>query len=749
MSEIFNIISNCRICNSVQLNDVISLGEQVITSRFPDYNDFSTPKTPIVLCMCSECGLLQLKQTIVSQELYEHEYGYRSGISNTMRAHLKNYQEEILSKVELVEGDVIVDIGSNDSTMLQHYDKQYRRIGIDPTGKQFREYYGEVELIPDYFTKANFQHVYGKTKCKIVSSISMFYDLPQPVQFARDIYDILDDDGIWTCEQSYVVTMLDQNSFDTICHEHLEYYALHQIKLIADMANLKIIDVLFNDCNGGSFRIYFAKKDSTKHTECFDRIQNILQSEAEKGIMSADIYRNFMKRCDYEMEKLRNFIDMVNENGQDVYLYGASTKGNCLLQYANITDKDIKYAVERNPKKIGKMTTTGIKIIGEEEMRQHPPAYLLVLPWHFRNEIVKREDEFLQGGGQFIFPLPHFEIFSTKTKVLVTGCDGHIASYFLEKHLDTINYYGIGHNVPFAGNTPYPSKNVMKTYFDLNDFVRLEMYLQSVQPDAIVHLAGISSSIKAFHHPTDTVKTNGLVAVKICEIIHKNNLKIKLFNASSSEIYKGHVKYFVKENDTNMFHQHPYSIAKTASHSMVDFYRNTYDLPFFNGIIFTTESPRKSCDFLLNKVARHVTRWKINGERQTLRLGNLDSFRNILHAEDAAEAIHCIIKREKGDNYLICGYSSWKIYNVVMDIFEESGIKIQTLSENDSSLYDINVPDIPVIIIEGALKETDTAIIDIQGYPQKLLALGWKPTYDIKSLIRNIIDTNIDNGNYL
>jgi GDP-D-mannose dehydratase len=148
-------------------------------------------------------------------------------------------------------------------------------------------------------------------------------------------------------------------------------------------------------------------------------------------------------------------------------------------------------------------------------------------------------------------------------------------------------------------------------------------------------------------------------------------------------------------------------------------------------------------------VARHVTRWKINGERQTLRLGNLDSFRNILHAEDAAEAIHCIIKREKGDNFLICGYSSWKIYNVVMEIFEESGIKIQTLPENDSSLYDVNVPDVPIITIEGALKETDTAIIDIQGYPQKLLALGWKPTYDIKSLIRNIIDTNIDNGNYV
>ena len=743
MSEIFNIIHKCRICNSDQLNDVINLGQQVITSRFPDYNDFSTPKTPIILCMCSECGLLQLKQTIVCEELYEHEYGYRSGISNTMRTHLKKYQEEILSKVELTEGDVIVDIGSNDSTMLQYYDKKYTRVGIDPTGKQFREYYGDVNLIADYFTKSNFKKVYGEAKCKIVSSISMFYDLPDPVQFAKDIYDILDDDGIWTCEQSYVVTMLEQNSFDTICHEHLEYYALHQIKLIADKANMKIIDVVFNDCNGGSFRIYFAKKDSLKHIENVDLIQHILQTESEKGIMTADIYRNFMKNCDNEMEKLCNFIDLVKDNSEEIYLYGASTKGNCLLQYADITDKDIKYAVERNPKKIGKMTTTGIKIIGEEEMRKDPPAYLLVLPWHFRNEIIERESEYLSNGGQLIFPLPHFEIFSTKPKVLVTGCDGHIASYFLETQLNMNNYYGIGHTAPEIRKT---SHKIIKTYFDLNNSESLEFFLLMIKPDVIVHLAGISSSIKAFHNPTDTMKTNGFVAVNICEIIHKNKLKTKLLNASSSEIYKGHVKYVVKEDDNNMFHQHPYSIAKIASHSMVDFYRNTHGLPFFNGIIFTTESPRKSCNFLLNKVARHLTRWKVNGERTTLYLGSLDSFRNILHAKDAAEAIHCIISQEQGGNYMICGFNSYKIYDVVMAIFEESGIKV---TKNENSLYDVNVPNIPIITIEGVLKETDKEIIDIQGFPEKLLKIGWKPTYDIKTLIRNIIDENIDNGKYV
>ena len=261
-----NIQTICRICKNVSLIDIIDLGEQIITSRFPLYGDFSTPSTPMALSLCSNCSLVQLKYSTSATELYEHEYGYRSGISNTMRDHLKQYQEEIVSKICLKEGDAIIDIGSNDSTMLQYYDNKLKRIGVDPTGKQFHEYYGDVELIPTYFTYKNFTNIYGELRPKIISSISMFYDLPDPVQFAKDIYDILDDDGIWTCEQSYIVTMLQLNSIDTICHEHLEYYSLTAIKYIADLVNFKIIDIKFNECNGGSFRLYFAKNISKLYT---------------------------------------------------------------------------------------------------------------------------------------------------------------------------------------------------------------------------------------------------------------------------------------------------------------------------------------------------------------------------------------------------------------------------------------------------------------------------------------------------
>jgi hypothetical protein len=583
--DIYSVISNWIICKGSSLTDVINIGDQYITSRFPIMGDFSTPKTPIDLCLCHHCGLLQLRQSTSSSQLYEHEYGYRSGISNTMKQHLKSYQEEILSKSILQEGDIIMDIGSNDSTMLQYYSNKYKRIGIDPTGKQFEQYYidNQIDLIANYFTKENFTLKYGDQKCKIVSSISMFYDLPDPVQFARDIYDILDDDGIWTCEQSYVLTMLQQNSFDTICHEHLEYYGFDQVKKIADMANFKIIDVKFNQCNGGSFRIYFAKNTSNRHIENIELVQSILQDEIAHKTNDPETYITFMKNCDYEIKKLCDLINRINENGQEVWIYGASTKGNCLLQYANIDNTMIKYAVERNPQKIGKMTVTGIEIISEEHMRRAPPKFLLVLPWHFRDEIIERESEFLQNGGQFIFPLPNLDIYSSK-KILLTGCDGHIASY-LKDELSTDKYclYGLCRQVYDSS----VEEGIVKIGFNISDVSLLQHYMMIIQPDVVIHLAGMSSSIKAFNNPLDAIQINGVVTANLCDIIHKNGMKTVLFNASSSEIYKGHVTYKVKEDDNNMFHNHPYSIAKIMGHCIVDFYRNIHNLPFLNGVIFS------------------------------------------------------------------------------------------------------------------------------------------------------------------
>jgi GDP-mannose 4,6-dehydratase len=722
-------LTNCRICKSNNLIDVISLGYQYITSRFPLYGNFSTPKTSIILCKCQECGLIQLRETTNCEELYEYEYGYRSGISNTMRSHLKEYKDEICSVVKLEEGDIIVDIGSNDSTMLQYYSNKYRRIGVDPTGKQFKQYYGEIELLPTYFTRDNFVNNFGELKCKMVSSISMFYDLPDPVQFAKDIHSVLDDNGIWTCEQSYILSMLRTNSIDTICHEHLEYYALHQVKDIADRAGFKIIDIKFNDCNGGSFRVYFAKKDSLYYKENTELVEQILKEEVEYGLMepSGKVYSDFIKGCDLQVKYLKDFINAVNVNGKKVYIYGASTKGNCLLQYAELDESYIKYAVERNPNKVGKMTSTGIEIISEETMRESPPDYLLVLPWHFKNEILEREKSILDAGGQFIFPFPHFEIVGSKPKLLITGCDGMIAHYVKEQFTD-YNLYG------FARSQPKYEKSVTKFYFDMCDTNTLEHNLSIIRPDVIVHLASISSAHYAFNNPIETIHCNGLLTVVLCNIVHKKGWSTKIFNTSSSEIYKGHVNYDVKEDDYNMYHSHPYSIAKTMGHNIVEFYRNKYSLPFSNGVLFTTESPLKSPDFLLNKVSAHIKEWK-NGNKSALQVGNLDSYRNILHASDVANAIYTIISQEKGNSYLICNSESHKVYDLVVQLFLIAGIEV---IKKNNCFVEAN-SGLDIVIIQDKQLGFDSTPTNIKGKAIKLLELGWKPNISIESILDELV----------
>jgi GDP-mannose 4,6-dehydratase len=557
----------------------------------------------------------------------------------------------------------------------------------------------------------------------------MFYDLPDPVQFAKDIYNILDDDGIWTCEQSYIITMLRRNSIDTICHEHLEYYSLTAVKHIAELANFKIIDIKFNECNGGSFRIYFAKRFSSVFSEDTELISKILEDEANYGIKNAELYTNFIKNCDKEILKLNKFINTVNSSNQKMYIYGASTKGNCLLQYANIDENKIKYAVERNPSKIGKMTSTGVGIISEETMRLNPPEYLLVLPWHFRDEIIKREFDYLEKGGQLIFPFPHFEIYSKKQKVLVTGCDGMIAKYVLDEYKYEYNLFGFAHETKSTNL----NNNVTKFYFDIKNVDELEVNLNIIKPDTIVHLAGVSSSIEAFKNPISTIELNGLTITNICEIIHKNQWSTKLFNASSSEIYKGHITYDVKEDDHNMFHCHPYSIAKIMGHSMVEFYRNTYNLPFSNGILFTVESKYKIGNFLMRKIVDHSKIWKQTFEPITL--GSLESYRTILHASDAAKAIKLILEQPVGDTYVVCGNERIQVLDLVLKIYALNGINIVV---KDNVLYSASNNKI-VAIIENVNKGIDMVSTDIRGTASKLHHLGWSPIFSIDDILKEII----------
>jgi GDPmannose 4,6-dehydratase len=356
-------------------------------------------------------------------------------------------------------------------------------------------------------------------------------------------------------------------------------------------------------------------------------------------------------------------------------------------------------------------------------MRKNPPDYLLVLPWHFKEEILLREKDFLDSGGQFVFPFPHFEIVGSKPKLLITGCDGMIAHYV--KQFTDYNLYGISRSTPTF-------ENITKFYFDMNDTRKLEHVLSVIKPDVIVHLASISSSHYAFKNPIETIQCNGLLACSLCDIIHRNGWNTKLFNASSSEIYKGHVDYHVEEDDHHLFHLHPYSIAKTLGHNMVEFYRKTYHLPFSNGIIFTTESPLKKSAFLLNKVSAHIKEWNA-GKKNSLLVGNLNSYRNILHASDVANAIHTIISQEKGDAYLICNSTSHKIYDLVLQLYSIHGIELEN---KNNTLYDKS--GLKVVIIQDLQLGFDSTPTNIRGDSVKLKELGWTPLMNIEQILKEL-----------
>lgn len=346
-------------------------------------------------------------------------YWYRSGINQSMRWELLRIVQEINSRVKLGSGDVWLDIACNDGTLLSNVSPDLVRIGIDPCDDSYlAESSKHGTIVQDYFNKDNFFKVSDK-KAKVITCIAMFYDLNDPHPFVDDLAECLDDDGVLVLQMSYTPLMLEQNAFDNICHEHVYYYDLHSINNLFSHHGFKIVDASLNDTNGGSFRVYLQKENADPRSfgtaplrdVCNMRIQGMMELEEYYNITNHKIWRNFGAELEALREDVLEFVRRIRSEGKTVYGYGASTKGNTLLQYFGLTKDDIGALVERSPYKFGLRTIgTDIPIISEEEMRANPPDYMLVLPWHFIDEFIERERDFLEGGGQFIVPCPKFEV---------------------------------------------------------------------------------------------------------------------------------------------------------------------------------------------------------------------------------------------------------------------------------------------------------------------------------------------------
>ncbi len=411
--------NTCRVCGSHALTPVIDLGEQYLQGSFVKPGKEMPPlrkiSTSLVRCdpMRDEnsCGLLQMEYTIPAEVLYS-AYWYRSGTNNTMRTHLRGIVEESVKMTGLKDAATVLDIGCNDGTLLGFYPARCTKFGVDPSDVS-QEIKAPVNVIQDIFPSEELLSRIGSSKFDIISSIAMYYDLEDPIAFTRGIKQILSPEGIWVFEMSYMPTMLEMTSYDTICHEHIEYYSLAVIENIVKQAGIKIVNVSHNDINGGSLRCYATHVGnfSYKRDDFQQNIKAMRQKEFDLELDTDKPYRYFQDRVNVHKQELNALLKKLKNEGKKIHIYGASTKGNTILQWCGIDHKIIDCAAERNPDKYGAKTLgTDIPIISEEESRAMKPDFYLVLPWHFKEEFLERERETLERGIGFIFPLPKIEI---------------------------------------------------------------------------------------------------------------------------------------------------------------------------------------------------------------------------------------------------------------------------------------------------------------------------------------------------
>ncbi|OGZ01630.1 MAG: hypothetical protein A2946_02035 [Candidatus Liptonbacteria bacterium RIFCSPLOWO2_01_FULL_53_13] len=406
----------CRVCGNDKLTPVLSLGDLCASDFLAPGEEHLARAYPLTLVLCDKggggCGLLQLKHTVSPETLYRN-YWYRSGMNTSMTRELHGIARKAESLLDLRERDFVLDIAANDGTLLRGYHTSGIRLtGFEPA-KNLAEYnaVGTDRIIPEFFDAKLWEDEFGGQKVKVITAIAMFYDLENPNQFVADAAKILDDEGIFIIQMSYLPLMLSQNAFDNILHEHLEYYSLLALESLLARHGLEAFDVELNDVNGGSFRIYIRHKGKGKTIRvsegAYERLQNLRNEEEQSGLHTKTIYDEFVARVHNTKDKVVDFIKREKENGKTTYVYGASTKGNTLLQFFNLNHTLITAAAERNPDKWGKKTVaTNIPIISEEEARTAMPDYFLVLPWHFLGEFKEREIDFLRRGGKFIVPLP-------------------------------------------------------------------------------------------------------------------------------------------------------------------------------------------------------------------------------------------------------------------------------------------------------------------------------------------------------
>jgi hypothetical protein len=401
--------------------NLLNLKDVYVSDFLSDKEKPRGGKYPLDIVLDTVINAPRLKTVAPSGVMYG-KYWYRSGINLSMKIELKNIVETIKSRFKLVENDIWLDIACNDGTLLSFVPENCIRVGIDPADDSYTTESEKIAdcIVQDYFSLNAWEKtMYAKEKAKIITSIAVFYDLDDPMSFVKDIKEVLDKDGLWVLQLSYTPLMLKQLAFDNICHEHVYYYSLENLKILFDKSDMEIVDVELNDVNGGSFRVFVMNKDGNKNKYgtaplrdvANYRINSLLEYEKSLNLSSAETWKNFKNNIDDLKTEVVSFIKEAKNQGKRIWGYGASTKGNTLLQYFDLDNTLIDAIAERSPYKWGLKTVgTNIPIKSEADMRKAKPDYLLVLPWHFISEFIDREKDYLARGGKFIVPCPKFKI---------------------------------------------------------------------------------------------------------------------------------------------------------------------------------------------------------------------------------------------------------------------------------------------------------------------------------------------------
>ena len=419
-------LKKCKICDNKNLKKVLFINEQYISATFVKSNrnnKLTKIKTPLTLVLCDKsknkkaCGLLQLLE-ITKPDLLYRKYFYRSATNDTMRKDLKDVVSSVCKIAKPSNKDLIIDIGSNDCTLLNFYKKKFQLVGFEPARNiNYIDVGKEIKIFNTYFNYSDFKKKFPKSKAKIITSCAMFYDIAEPKKFVADIDKILDKNGVWCVQISYLASMITNNNFYDICHEHLSYYSLETFNYLLKNFNLRTFYAETNAVNGGSIRIYISRKNShfLKNESYKKVLKKILQKENKLSLSNLKTFFNYQKKIDNIKFKTNKFVDSIQNKGGKVFGLGASTKGNILLQHFGLTKTKIPFISERNPEKVGlRCLGSDIELISEKNARKRNPKAFLVLPWNFKKEIIKREKNYLKKNGILMFPMPYPHYVSKK-----------------------------------------------------------------------------------------------------------------------------------------------------------------------------------------------------------------------------------------------------------------------------------------------------------------------------------------------